>query len=193
MLRTAQNRRPLQESAPDGPPMRRPAPQKGGQHLLYRLIIQQWAVFRNKKADTTLKKRHPFLRGRLFSCARGAGGAGRSAAALVNADVVGTATAAFQVAAAFVVAVDIRLGRGRLVVGGDVAVPLAVAVAAADSVPGAGMADVDVRNSTSWSVWRTERSIWRKARDKSAPTVFAIWAARLRALPRRSKISHAPK
>ena len=22
------------------------------------------------------------------------------------------------------------------------------------------------RNSTSWSVWRTERSIWRKARDK---------------------------
>ena len=79
MLRTAQNRRPLQESAPDGPPMRRPAPQKGGQHLLYRLIIQQWAVFRNKKADTTLKKRHPFLRGRLFSCARGAGGAGRSA------------------------------------------------------------------------------------------------------------------
>lgn len=143
MLRTAQNRRSLQESAPDGPPVRRPAPQKGGQHLLYRLIIQQWAVFRNKKADTTLKKRHPFLRGRLFSCARGAGGAGRSAAALVNADVVGTATAAFQVAAAFVVAVDIRLGRGRLVVGGNVAVPLAVAVAAADSVPGAGMADVD--------------------------------------------------
>ena len=39
----------------------------------------------------------------------------------------------------------------------------------------------------------TERSIWRKARDKSAPTVFAIWAARLRALPRSSKISHAPK
>ncbi len=30
-------------------------------------------------------------------------------------------------------------------------------------------------------------------RTKSAPTVFAIWAARLRALPRRSKISHAPK
>ena len=28
---------------------------------------------------------------------------------------------------------------------------------------------------------------------QSAPTVFAIWAARLRALPRRSKISHAPK
>lgn len=37
------------------------------------------------------------------------------------------------------------------------------------------------------------RSIWRKARDKSAPIVFAIWAARLRALPRRSRISHAPK
>ena len=33
----------------------------------------------------------------------------------------------------------------------------------------------------------------RKARDKSVPTVFAIWAARLRALPRSSKISHAPK
>ena len=31
----------------------------------------------------------------------------------------------------------------------------------------------------------------RKARN--APTAFAIWAARLRALPRRSKISHAPK
>ena len=27
----------------------------------------------------------------------------------------------------------------------------------------------------------------------SAPTAFAIWAERLRALPRRSKISHAPK
>ena len=32
-----------------------------------------------------------------------------------------------------------------------------------------------------------------KGEDKSAPIVFAIWAARLRALPRRSKISHAPK
>ena len=38
-----------------------------------------------------------------------------------------------------------------------------------------------------------ERSIWRKANAPSAPTAFAIWAARLRALPRRSKISHAPK
>ena len=28
---------------------------------------------------------------------------------------------------------------------------------------------------------------------QSAPTAFAIWVARLRALPRRSKISHAPK
>lgn len=37
------------------------------------------------------------------------------------------------------------------------------------------------------------RSIWRKANAPSAPIVFAIWAARLRALPRRSKISHAPK
>lgn len=37
------------------------------------------------------------------------------------------------------------------------------------------------------------RSIWRKAKGRNAPTAFAIWAARLRALPRRSKISHAPK
>lgn len=37
------------------------------------------------------------------------------------------------------------------------------------------------------------RSIWRKVNAPSAPTAFAIWAARLRALPRRSKISHAPK
>ena len=38
-----------------------------------------------------------------------------------------------------------------------------------------------------------KESIWRKANAPSAPTAFAIWAARLRALPRRSKISHAPK
>ena len=37
------------------------------------------------------------------------------------------------------------------------------------------------------------RSIWRKVKGRNAPIVFAIWAARLRALPRRSKISHAPK
>ena len=43
------------------------------------------------------------------------------------------------------------------------------------------------------NVWRTERSIWRKVNAPSAPTAFAIWAARLRALPRRSKISHALK
>ena len=30
-------------------------------------------------------------------------------------------------------------------------------------------------------------------KGRNAPIVFAIWAARLRALPRRSKISHAPK
>ena len=30
-------------------------------------------------------------------------------------------------------------------------------------------------------------------KGEHAPIVFAIWAARLRALPRRSKISHAPK
>lgn len=29
--------------------------------------------------------------------------------------------------------------------------------------------------------------------ERNAPTAFAIWAERLRALPRRSKISHAPK
>ena len=46
-------------------------------------------------------------------------------------------------AAAPVVAVDLGLGRGRLVVGSDVAAAPAVAVAAADSVPGAGTADVD--------------------------------------------------
>ena len=43
------------------------------------------------------------------------------------------------------------------------------------------------------TVLRTERGIWRKANAPSAPTAFAIWAVRLRALPRRSKISHAPK
>ena len=31
------------------------------------------------------------------------------------------------------------------------------------------------------------------AKGRNAPIVFAIWAARLRVLPRRSKISHAPK
>ena len=49
------------------------------------------------------------------------------------------------------------------------------------------------RNSTSSNALRTARSITRKATAPSAPTAFAIWAARLRALPRRSKISHAPK
>ena len=29
--------------------------------------------------------------------------------------------------------------------------------------------------------------------ERTKRTAFAIWAARLRALPRRSKISHAPK
>ena len=74
---------------------------------------------------------------------RGAGGAFRAAAALVNADVVGAAAAPLKMAAAPVVAVDLGLGRGRLVVGSDVAAAPAVAVAAADSVPGACMADVD--------------------------------------------------
>ena len=32
-----------------------------------------------------------------------------------------------------------------------------------------------------------------KGERPSVPTAFVIWAARLRALPRRSKISHAPK
>ena len=74
---------------------------------------------------------------------RGAGGAFGAAAALVNADVVGAAAAPLKMAAAPVVAVELGLGRGRLVVGSDVAAATAVAVAAADSVPGAGMADVD--------------------------------------------------
>ena len=39
----------------------------------------------------------------------------------------------------------------------------------------------------------TERNITRAASEPSAPTVFAIWAAPLKASPRRSKISHAPK
>ena len=42
-----------------------------------------------------------------------------------------------------VVAVALSLGRGWLVIGCDVAAAPAVAVAAADSVPGAGMADAD--------------------------------------------------
>ena len=37
------------------------------------------------------------------------------------------------------------------------------------------------------------KKYWRKANAPSAPTAFAIWAARLSALPRRSKIAHAPK
>ena len=37
--------------------------------------------------------------------------------------------------------------------------------------------------STSSTVLRTERNIWRKAKGRNAPIVFAIWAARLRALP----------
>ena len=74
---------------------------------------------------------------------RGAGGAFGAAAALVNADVVGAAAVPLKMAAAPVVAVDLGLGRGRLVVGGDVAVPLAVAVAAADGIPRPGVSDVD--------------------------------------------------
>ena len=77
------------------------------------------------------------------SLPRGAGSAFGAAAALVNADVVGAAAVPLKMAAAPVVAVDLGLGRGRLVVGSDVAAAPAVAVAAADSVPGAGMADVD--------------------------------------------------
>lgn len=37
------------------------------------------------------------------------------------------------------------------------------------------------------------RKKYLEAKGRNAPIVFAIWAARLRALPRRSKISHAPK
>ena len=38
-----------------------------------------------------------------------------------------------------------------------------------------------------------KKYLGRKVKGRNAPIVFAIWAARLRALPRRSKISHAPK
>ena len=47
--------------------------------------------------------------------------------------------------------------------------------------------------STRFSVWKIERNITRTVSEPSAPIVFVIWAARLRASPRRSKISHAPK
>ena len=74
---------------------------------------------------------------------RGAGSAFGAAAALVNADVVGAAAAPLKMAAASVVAVDLGLGRGRLVVGSNVAAAPAVAVAAADSIPGAGVTDLN--------------------------------------------------
>ncbi len=32
------------------------------------------------------------------------------------------------------------------------------------------------RNSTGWSVWRTERSIWRKANAPSVPMHFFLFA-----------------
>ena len=75
--------------------------------------------------------------------ARGAGSAGRAAAARVHADMAGTAAVPLLMAAAAVVAGDLGLRACGLVVGSDVAAAPAVAVAAADSVPGAGMADVD--------------------------------------------------
>ncbi len=37
------------------------------------------------------------------------------------------------------------------------------------------------------------KKYWRKANAPSAHTAFAIWAARLKALPRRLRILHAPK
>ena len=96
-----------------------------------------------KKRIPLANKRYPFGFRSFAGLTRGAGGTFGAAAALVDADVVGAAAAPLQMAAALVVAVDLGFGRGRLVVGGNIAAALAVAVAAADGVAGAGMADVD--------------------------------------------------
>ena len=76
--------------------------------------------------------------------ARGAGSAGRAAAARVHADMAGTAAVPLLMAAAAVVAGDLGLGACGLVVGGNVPVALVVAVAAAHGVGLAGVADLNV-------------------------------------------------
>ena len=131
-------------SAPHGTRTAAFTPQKGVHDLLYRLIIQQNVPFRNTKEGTAQNKRCLWQYLSLFVVFLwGAGGALGAAAALVNAHMVCAAAVPLQMAAALVVTVDVRLGRGRRVVGGDIAAALAVAVAAADSIPGAGVADLN--------------------------------------------------
>lgn len=71
-------------------------------------------------------------------------GAGRAAAAGIYTDMAGAAAMPLLVAAAAVVAGNFRFGACRLIVGGNITIALAVAVAAADSVGLAGVVDLDV-------------------------------------------------
>ena len=70
--------------------------------------------------------------------------AGGAAAAGVHADMAGAAAMPLLVAAAAVVASNLGLGACGLVVGGNVAIALAVAVTAADGITLAGVMDLDV-------------------------------------------------
>ena len=70
--------------------------------------------------------------------------AGGAAAARVHADMAGAAAMPLLVAAAAVVAGNLGLGACWLVVGGNVAIALAVAVTAADGITLAGVMDLDV-------------------------------------------------
>ena len=70
--------------------------------------------------------------------------AGRAAAAGVHADMTSAAAVPLLMAAAPVIAGDLGLGACGLVVGSNVAVTLAVAVAAADGIALAGVMDLDV-------------------------------------------------
>ena len=70
--------------------------------------------------------------------------AGGATAAGVHADMAGAAAKPLLVAAAAVVAGNLGLGACGLVVGGNVAIALAVAVTAADGITLAGVMDLDV-------------------------------------------------
>ena len=70
--------------------------------------------------------------------------AGGAAAAGVHADMAGAAAMPLLVAAAAVVTGNLGLGACGLVVGGNVAIALAVAVTAADGITLAGVMDLDV-------------------------------------------------
>ena len=70
--------------------------------------------------------------------------AGGAAAAGVHADMAGAAAKPLLVAAAAVVAGNLGLGACGLVVDGNVAIALAVAVTAADGITLAGVMDLDV-------------------------------------------------